>query len=130
MDVLDDIVGTILVWDVDGSPSNLKLTLDAAKIIVDELERHGLSKSVYLKWSARGLHIHVNENAFSRDLLRKSHLVDIAYSTVAFMLRKTLDKLVLWLRMLGFWIFSWGNNKYCGGIQDVIWIKDFFYSFH
>ena len=92
-DLLDNIIGATPIWDVDGSLSNVKLTLDAAKVIVDELERHGLSKSVYLKWSGRGLHIHVNEKAFSKELVGKFHPLDIAYSTVEFILRKTWDEI-------------------------------------
>jgi len=89
----DNIVRATPVWDIDGSLSNIKLTLDAANIIVEELERHGLSKSVYLKWSGRGLHVHVNEKAFSEEILRSHHPLDIAYSTVEYVIRRTWDKI-------------------------------------
>lgn len=93
LEQLDNIVKATPIWDIDGSLSNIKLTLRAAEIIVNELERQGLSKSTYLKWSGRGLHIHVNENAFSEDLLKEYHPLDIAYSTVEYILKRTWDKI-------------------------------------
>ena len=92
---LDNIIKATPIWDVDGSLSNIKLTLSAAEIIVNELERYGLSRSTYLKWSGRGLHIHVNENAFSEDLLKEYHPLDIAYSTVEYILKRTWDKIAV-----------------------------------
>ncbi|MGB9728089.1 MAG: hypothetical protein ACPLZF_06735 [Nitrososphaeria archaeon] len=93
LEQLDNIVKATPVWDIDGSLSNIKLTLNVAEIIVNELERQGLSKSTYLKWSGRGLHIHVNENAFSEDLLKEYHPLDIAYSTVEYILKRAWDKI-------------------------------------
>lgn len=89
----DNIVKATPVWDIDGSLSNIKLTLDTANIILDELERYGLRESVYLKWSGRGLHVQVNENAFSEELLREYHPLDIAYSTVEYVLKRVWDKI-------------------------------------
>ncbi|MEM1985336.1 MAG: hypothetical protein QXQ24_01205 [Nitrososphaeria archaeon] len=89
----DNIVKATPVWDIDGSLTNIKLTLDTANIILDELERHGLRKSVYLKWSGRGLHIHVNENTFSEELLKEHHPLDIAYSTVEYILKRVWKKI-------------------------------------
>ncbi|MCX8188238.1 MAG: hypothetical protein N3F64_00835 [Nitrososphaeria archaeon] len=90
---LDNIFKATPVWDIDGSLSNIKLTLEAANIIVDELGKYGLRESVYLKWSGRGLHVHVNENAFSEELLKKYHPLDIAYSTVEYVLKRVWNKI-------------------------------------
>ncbi|MEM4544936.1 MAG: hypothetical protein QXE61_07635, partial [Nitrososphaerota archaeon] len=51
--------------DVDGSLSEVDLILKTAEIILEEFWKNGLEKSVYLVWSGRGIHVHVNENAVS-----------------------------------------------------------------
>jgi len=67
------------VWDVDGELSKWRETLKVAKEIVAFLNDRGVEKSVFLKWSGNGCHIHVHEEAFSEDLLKKHHPLDLAY---------------------------------------------------
>jgi len=81
---LSNIARSAPVWDIDSTPSLYKATLEAARAVVDELERLGVVKSVFLKWSGRGVHVHLNPLAFSRELLRKIHPADIAYSIVEY----------------------------------------------
>jgi len=90
---LDNVVGCTPIWDVDGSLSNVKLTLDVARIIVSFLESKGVSKSIYLKWSGRGLHIHLHENSISKDVLSKIHPLDAAYAIVEYTINKCWDKI-------------------------------------
>ncbi len=90
----ENILYTTPVWDVDGSLEYWPKVVDVARVIVEGLEKEGVSKSVYLKWSGRGIHIHLHEKAFSSDVLSKHHPLDIAYSIVDYILKKCTNKIV------------------------------------
>ncbi|MEM0084674.1 MAG: hypothetical protein QW743_04480 [Candidatus Methanomethylicia archaeon] len=90
---IDNIFKCTPIWDIDGSLNNVKLTLDVAKVILDFLDSKNVSKSVYLKWSGRGLHIHLHENAISSDVLSKIHPLDIAYAIVEYAINECLDEI-------------------------------------
>ncbi|RLG40085.1 MAG: hypothetical protein DRO05_07250 [Thermoproteota archaeon] len=80
------------IWDIDNELERWKQTLEAARLIVDELERGGVVRSVYLKWSGRGCHVHVHEKAFSPELLEKHNPLDLSYSIVEYVLRRVGDR--------------------------------------
>lgn len=88
------IVYTSPIWDIDGSIENWKSTIEAARLIADFLEREGIEKSIFLKWSGRGVHVHVHEKAFSKSLLSKYNPLDIAYSIVEYTLRRLKEKIL------------------------------------
>ena len=77
-----NITRSMPVWDVDASLDAWEYAVKASEIIVDRLDKEGLNRSVYLKWSGRGIHIHVHEEAFSQDLLKKHNPLDVAFSIV------------------------------------------------
>jgi len=81
------------VWDVDGELSKWRETLKVAKEIVAFLNDRGVEKSVFLKWSGNGCHIHVHEEAFSEDLLKKHHPLDLAYALVEYVNFKVLSRI-------------------------------------
>lgn len=89
-----NIAYTSPIWDVDGSLEAWGYVVEAAKVIVDFLEREGVSKSVFLKWSGEGMHIHIHELAFSKDLLSNHNSLDIAFSLVEYVLRKARERLL------------------------------------
>jgi len=89
-----NIVGSMPVWDVDASLDSWEYAAKASEIIVDSLDKEGVSRSVYLKWSGRGIHIHIHEGAFSRSLLKRHNPLDVAFSIVEYILRKTRDQLI------------------------------------
>ncbi len=89
----DNIIRTTPIWEIDGSLEGWKYIVEVARLIVDYLEREGITKSIYLKWSGRGMHIHIHENAFSEEILRKYHPLDLAYAVVEFVLRKLGSKI-------------------------------------
>ena len=89
LDEKDNILYTTPVWDIDGSINHWREIIEAARIIVEELEKDGVTKSVYLLWSGRGIHVHINEHAFSRDLLTKFNPLDVAYSIVDYILKRS-----------------------------------------
>ncbi|MBO3839446.1 MAG: hypothetical protein QXS66_04535 [Thermoproteota archaeon] len=80
-------------WDIDNEVDRWRETIRVCRLIVDELEKEGVIKSVYLKWSGRGCHIHISEEAFSVDFLRKHHPLDIAFAIVEYIIRKVKPKL-------------------------------------
>lgn len=90
---IDNIVKCTPIWDIDGSLSNVKLTLDVARVILNFLESKSVYKSVYFKWSGRGLHIHIHENAISKDVLRKIHPLDAAYAIVEYVIGECWSKI-------------------------------------
>jgi len=93
-EVLPNIIASTPSWDIDASLDQWKLAIEAAKVIVEVLERYGVSKSVYLVWSGEGVHVHVNENALSPEARAKIHPFDAAYAVVEYVLREARPKLL------------------------------------
>ena len=94
---LDDKGNIILaspVWDIDGELEKWRDIIEVARIIVDELERLGIAKSVYVKWSGEGAHVHVHERCFSSEVLSKYHPLDVAYSLVEYVLERCKDRIL------------------------------------
>jgi len=89
-----NILKSTPVWDIDASLDSWEYAVKASEIIVEYLDKEGLSRSVYLKWSGRGIHIHVHEKAFSQDILEKHNPLDVAFSVVEYILRKSKDQLI------------------------------------
>ncbi len=85
-DVYDytNIVYCTPTWDIDNDLSNWKRTIRVAEKILRFLEKWGIKKSIYVKWSGNGCHIHINEKGFSKDLLKKHNPLDLAYAIVEY----------------------------------------------
>ena len=79
-------------WDIDNEPSMWEVTLKVAEVIVDELRLHGVSESVYLKWSGRGCHVHIHEGAISPELVSKLGALNIAYAVVEYICLKVAGR--------------------------------------
>ena len=90
----ENIAYTTPIWDIDGSLEEWRKIIDVARVIVDELEKEGIVKSVYLKWSGRGVHVQLHERAFSKDILSKYHPLDIAYSIVEYIIKKSMNRIL------------------------------------
>ncbi len=90
---LDNIAYTTPFWDIDSSLEYWEKTIEATKLIVDFLEKHGVVESVYLLWSGLGAHVRIHEEAFSPELLEKYHPLDVAYAVVEYVLRELKNKL-------------------------------------
>lgn len=90
----NNIYASTPVWDIDAALRFWRKSLDVAKAIIDSLEKEGVIKSVYLLWSGRGVHIHIHELAISAQLREKHNPLDISYSIVDYILRKTRDKIL------------------------------------
>ncbi|BEP17473.1 hypothetical protein PYJP_08250 [Pyrofollis japonicus] len=89
-----NIVATTPSWDIDASIDKWRFAVEAAKIIVSALEEHGVKHSVYLVWSGEGIHVHINENAFSQSLRENIHPFNAAYAVVEYILLETRHRLI------------------------------------
>lgn len=92
LDNPNNIYRSTPTWDIDGSIDFWDKIVDLAHVIINELEKFGIYKSVYLKWSGRGIHIHIHENSISEDALKNHHPLDLSYAVVDFILSQTKDK--------------------------------------
>jgi len=82
------------IWDIDGSLECCGDIVDVARVIVEALEKYGVSKSVYIKWSGRGMHVQIHEKAFSHEILSRYNPLDIAYSVVDYIINACKDKII------------------------------------
>lgn len=90
---LTNIIASEPVWDIDNKIFDWKNTVQAAKIIHEFLESKGVSKSVYIKWSGKGIHVHLNKNSISEEVYKKIHPLDAAYAVVEYVKRKVEEKI-------------------------------------
>ena len=79
-------------WDIDGVLSNWRETMAIVKEMTGFLSKHGVDKSIYVKWSGNGCHVHIHEKAFSDALLEKHHPIDLAYAIVGYVNTKLFSR--------------------------------------
>ncbi len=89
---IQNILRTTPSIDIDGNLEEIDLTIEAAKTILEELYHHDIGRSVYLVWSGRGIHIHLNEKALAEDYW-KPDPVKTAHTIVEYLLKRTREKL-------------------------------------
>ena len=89
-DVADrsNIIRSSPTWDIDSLDGDWRKVVGKALEILDVLDRYGVTKSVFFKWSGRGAHIQINPNAFSEDILGRIDPLDIAYSVTEYVIRR------------------------------------------
>ncbi len=90
----DNILYATPSWDVDGSLDEIDLIKEAAGTLIDELRRFGVEKSVYLIWSGRGIHVHLNEKAISDEIWRRHGALRVSFSIVEYVLENAREKLL------------------------------------
>jgi len=85
-DVLDrsNIVYSSPVWDIDSKDGDWRKVVRKAQEIISLLEHFRLSRSVFVKWSGHGAHVHINPFCFSADVRKRIEPIDIAYSITNF----------------------------------------------
>jgi hypothetical protein len=81
-----------VTWDIDSTPEYWKATIEVARIIVDFLEKWGVARSIWLKWSGRGMHVHIHENAVSSSILERHGVLDTTWSLAQFVLENVKEK--------------------------------------
>ncbi len=90
---LPNIVASTPSWDVDVSYERWRIAMEIARVIIDELERLGVVKSLYLVWSGNGVHIHISEKALSEEARNYVHPFDAAYAVVEYVLRRARPRI-------------------------------------
>lgn len=79
---LENVVACTPTWDIDNEAEKWEATVEAAKEIACFLEAQGVTKSLFVKWSGRGCHVHLHEASISPQLAAKLHPLNIAYAIV------------------------------------------------
>ncbi|MCD6235383.1 MAG: hypothetical protein J7J94_00075 [Thaumarchaeota archaeon] len=83
-----NIVASAPTWDIDSKDGDWRKVVAKAREIIEILEKHGVSRSVFFKWSGRGAHVHVNPLAFSEEIRKKMDPLDIAYSVSQYVVNR------------------------------------------
>jgi len=91
---VENMVAYTPSWDIDSQPQLWQRTVAVAEAIVGEIARHGVVESVWLKWSGRGMHVHIHEAAISSDVYKKYGPLNVAYSVVEYILRRAAKRIV------------------------------------
>jgi hypothetical protein len=91
MDDEDNIERTTPIWDIDNTINEWETTIKAAKLIVEFLKDNGIKKSIFVKWSGNGAHVHLNSSAFSDEAYKRIGSLNVAFATVQFVI-KSLTK--------------------------------------
>ena len=94
VELVDNIAFTTPFWDIDSTIDYWEKALEAARVIVDFLERNHVVKSVYLLWSGEGVHVRIHEKAFSPELLSRHHPLDVAYAVVEYVLENVKARII------------------------------------
>ena len=94
LDYLGNVTNRTPTWDIDSRPEWWRATIEVGRAIVEILEREGVARSIWLKWSGRGLHVHVNEGAFSPEFLAKHNPLDASWAVVEYVIGKVQEKVV------------------------------------
>jgi len=81
-------------WDIDNELQGWRATLEIANAILDVLERSGVVKSVFVKWSGRGAHVHLHEKAISPEVFSRHGPLDVAYAIVEYVLLKIEHRVI------------------------------------
>lgn len=90
----ENIIYCTPVWDIDSDLLMWRDTIKVARKILGFLKDWGIRESVYVKWSGKGCHIHVNERSISESLLEKHSPLDIAYAIVEYVNTKLSRDLI------------------------------------
>lgn len=89
---LEDVIACTPTWDIDNDPARWRDTIEIAREIIAILEEFGIRKSAYIKWSGRGCHVHIHEQAISPEILEEAHPLDFAYAIVEYVNMKITEK--------------------------------------
>ncbi|MEM1668146.1 MAG: hypothetical protein QW448_09020 [Thermofilaceae archaeon] len=90
---IENVVAATPSWDIDATLDSWEAAVEAAKLIVGFLERHGVRESVYLKWSGEGVHVHIHEAALSEKTLALADPLTASRLLVEYTIRKLENQL-------------------------------------
>ena len=83
------------VVDEDRVGDAWRCVVEAAETIYNHLcGSYNLCRSIYMVWSGAGIHVRVNENAFSSELLEQHHPLDVAFAAAEYVLEQLEPQLL------------------------------------
>ncbi|MEM3096017.1 MAG: hypothetical protein QW756_00830 [Nitrososphaerota archaeon] len=82
------MVSSMPSWDVDLLTGRWEKVVETAQLMVSLLEKHGVVKSVIVKWSGEGMHVHIHEGAFSPHLIAELGPLNVAYAVTEYVLSR------------------------------------------
>ncbi|WP_241208879.1 hypothetical protein [Saccharolobus islandicus] len=77
-------------FKIDTKIDKWEKAIKAVEVIVSQLEKEGVEKSVYLLWSGKGIHVRINENAIPKDF----GPLTAAHAIVQYVLREVRDEII------------------------------------
>jgi len=80
-------------WDIDNDPMKWRATVEIVREILNCLEMEGISDSVYVMWTGRGMHVNLNQGSISPEIIRKFGALDAAWAIVEYIRGKIAGKL-------------------------------------
>ncbi|MBS7644005.1 hypothetical protein KEJ26_05470 [Candidatus Bathyarchaeota archaeon] len=89
---LTNIKACTPTWDIDNTVEKWAATVEAALEIISFLESSGIRRSIFVKFSGRGAHIHVHQEAISPALRERINPLDLAYALVEYTRLKLQNK--------------------------------------
>jgi len=88
----ENIIACTPTWDIDNDLSKWPATIAIVEEIISFLSNYNIEKSIFIKWSGNGCHVHLNEKSFSPNLFKKINPLDLAYSIVEYVNNKLYEK--------------------------------------
>lgn len=89
-----NIIAATPFWDIDVEGlENWKFAVEITRIILDFLEKNGVSKSVYLLWSGEGMHVRLHEKSIPPELYTTYNPIDVAYAIVEYVIECAKQKI-------------------------------------
>ncbi|MCS7366035.1 MAG: hypothetical protein NDF54_11415 [archaeon GB-1867-035] len=85
---LNNIIACTPTWDIDNDLLHWKATIAVCREIASFLESNGITRSIIIKWSGEGAHVHLHHNALSPELRRNYNPLDLAYALVEYTIMK------------------------------------------
>ncbi len=80
------VVASMPSWDIDLITDRWERALETVEKIISLLERYGVVRSIIVKWSGGGMHVHVNDRSFTEKIFKKYGPLDVAYAVTEYIL--------------------------------------------
>lgn len=93
-----NIIDCMPTIDVDNKLEAWRQTIEVIKEALSILEEYNVKKSIIIKWSGEGCHLHLNPKAIDSELIEKYGALNLAYSITEFLIRK-LEPRIFSLRL-------------------------------
>ncbi len=89
----DNVISYTPYWDIDNDPRKWRATVEIVQEILNLLEVEGISNSIYVMWTGRGMHVNLNQGSLSPEIVRRYGALNAAWAIVEYIRGKILGKL-------------------------------------